>query len=52
MNDSILLLAFNPNVFDWDGPAFLAFYAICLMTALIWSSKLGARVMKRFDVPG
>lgn len=52
MNDSIPLLAFNPNVFDWDGPAFLAFYAICLMIALIWSSKLGARVMKRFDVSG
>lgn len=52
MNDSILLLAFNPNVFDWDGPVFLAFYAVCLIIALFWSSRLHGREMKRFDVPG
>jgi uncharacterized protein (TIGR04222 family) len=52
MNAIQALLGISLNVFDWYGPEFLAFYAVCLIIAVMWSRRLHGKVMKRFEAPG
>jgi uncharacterized protein (TIGR04222 family) len=52
MNANPATLGFTWNVFDWYGPEFLVFYAVCLIIAVLWCRRLHERVMKRFEVPG
>lgn len=47
-NNLIEHFAYIP-VLDWRGPEFLAFYAVALVVAVIWSLRRGSASLKRFD---
>ncbi|MES2440317.1 MAG: TIGR04222 domain-containing membrane protein [Verrucomicrobiota bacterium] len=51
MIPSSLYLAAIP-VFDWNGPAFLAFYLVALITAIWWSLRRSKQALEKFNASG